>query len=85
MWRAGCLESGLQRGVGKSTFTDNGAVLAGLLHHVPMDKLRHILLLVRPDTILRRHRNLLARRHAATSPAAHGADGLLRSPGLQAR
>ncbi|MGW2939687.1 integrase core domain-containing protein [Streptomyces sp. NPDC001156] len=53
----------LQRQVGKPTFTDTDrAVLAGLLHHLPMDKLRHLLLLVRPDTLLRWHRDLLKRR-----------------------
>ncbi|MFF1688008.1 MULTISPECIES: integrase [unclassified Streptomyces] len=57
----------LQRQVGKPTFADtDGAVLAGLLHHLPMNKLRHLLLLVDPDTLLRWHRNLLKRRHAAT-------------------
>jgi putative transposase len=42
-------------------------LLAGLLHHLPLDKLRSIQLLVRPDTILRWHRDLLKRRHAAAS------------------
>jgi hypothetical protein len=36
-----------------ATFTDTDrAVHAGLLHRLSMDKLRHVLLLVRPDTIL---------------------------------
>ncbi|GAA1908833.1 hypothetical protein GCM10009753_45240 [Streptantibioticus ferralitis] len=49
----------LQHQVGKPRFTDTDrAFLAGLLHHLPMDKLRHLLLLVRPDTILRWHRDL---------------------------
>ncbi|GAA1908420.1 hypothetical protein GCM10009753_44570 [Streptantibioticus ferralitis] len=62
----------LQRQVGKPQFTDTDrAVLAGLLHHLPMDKLRHLLLLVRPDTILRWHRDLLKRRHAATCVPKH--------------
>ncbi|MGI5134314.1 MULTISPECIES: hypothetical protein [unclassified Streptomyces] len=57
----------LQRQVGKPAFTDTDhAILAGLLHHLPMNTLRRFLLLVRPDTILRRHRDLLNRRHAAT-------------------
>ena len=57
----------LQRQAGKPTFTGTDrAVLAGLLHHLPMDKLRHLLLLVHPDTILRWHRNLLKRRHAGS-------------------
>lgn len=58
----------LQRQVGEPTFTaTDRAVLAGLLHRLPADKLRHLLLLVQPDTILRWHRNLLKRRHAAAS------------------
>ncbi|SCE43587.1 hypothetical protein GA0115240_161227 [Streptomyces sp. DvalAA-14] len=57
----------LQRQVGKPAFTDTDrAIPAGLLHHLPMDKLCQLLLLVRPDTIMRWHRNLLQRRHAAT-------------------
>jgi hypothetical protein len=57
----------LQRQVGKPTFTGTDrAVLAGLLHHLPMDKLRHLLLLVHPNTLLRWHRDLLKPRHAAT-------------------
>lgn len=56
----------LQRQVGRPTFTDiDRMILAGLLHHVPVEKLRHLLLLVRPETILRWHRGLLKRRHAA--------------------
>ncbi|MEU5646041.1 integrase core domain-containing protein [Streptomyces milbemycinicus] len=57
----------LQRQVGKPVFTNSDrAVLAGLLHHLPKDRLRHLLLLVRPDTVLHWHRDLLRRRHAAT-------------------
>ncbi|MBO3682258.1 integrase core domain-containing protein [Streptomyces sp. NEAU-YJ-81] len=57
----------LQRQVGKPAFTDSDrAVLAGLLHHLPKDRLRHLLLLVRPETVMRWHRELLRRRHAAT-------------------
>ncbi|MFH9969942.1 hypothetical protein ACH4PR_53655 [Streptomyces mirabilis] len=42
----------LQRRVGKPTFTNTDrAVLAGLLHRLPTDKLRHLLLLVRPCTL----------------------------------
>ena len=43
------------------------ALLAALLHRLPRPTLRGLRLLVRPDTILRRHRILLARRHAAAS------------------
>jgi hypothetical protein len=32
-----------------------------------MHKLRHLVLLIRPDTILRWHRDLLKRRHASIS------------------
>lgn len=43
------------------------AWLAALVHPLPRPILRRLRLLVRPDTILRWHRNLLARRHAAVS------------------
>jgi hypothetical protein len=71
----------LQRQVGKPTFTDTDrAVLACLLHHLPMDRLRHLVLLVRPDTILRWHRDLLKRRHAATcGPKRRGRPPTIRS------
>src|SRR5262245_22249852 len=47
------------------------AWLAALVHPLPRPTLRRLRLLVRPDTILRWHRDLLARRHAAVSrPAA---------------
>ena len=38
------------------------ALLAALLHRLPRDVLRDLRLLVRPDTVLRWHRGLLARR-----------------------
>ncbi|MGI5144241.1 integrase core domain-containing protein [Streptomyces sp. CA-106110] len=71
----------LQRQVGKPTFTaTDRAVLAGLLHRLPADKLRRLLLLVRPDTILRWHRDLLKRRHAAVSrPHRRGRPPTVRS------
>ncbi len=71
----------LQRQVGKPAFTDTDrAVLAGLLHHLPMDKLRRLLLLVRPDTVLRWHRDLLRRRRAATcAPKRRGRPPTVRS------
>jgi len=57
----------LQRQVGKPAFTQTDRmVLAGLLHYLPVGKLRQLLLLVRPDTLLRWHRDLIKRRHAAT-------------------
>jgi putative transposase len=41
--------------------------LAALLHRLPRDVLRSLRLLVRPDTVLRWHRDLVARRHPAAS------------------
>lgn len=41
--------------------------LVGLLHPLPRPTLRGLRLLVRPDTILKWHRDLIARRHAAQS------------------
>jgi transposase len=71
----------LQRQTAKpvSTATDR-ALLAGLLHQLPMDKLRQLLLPVRPDTITRWHRDLLKRRHAATCvPRRRGRPPTVRS------
>ncbi|MEU4806998.1 hypothetical protein [Actinosynnema sp. NPDC023587] len=52
------------------------AFLAALLHRLPVRALRRLRLLVRPETVLRWHRDLLAHRHAAKShpsgPADHG-------------
>ncbi|WP_370076909.1 integrase core domain-containing protein [Streptacidiphilus sp. MAP12-16] len=57
----------LQRQVGGAVLTPGDrTMLAALLHHLPMAKLRQLQLLVRPDTLLRWHRDLLKRRHAAT-------------------
>nr|WP_202452071.1 hypothetical protein [Streptomyces sp. SID4948] len=39
------------------------AFLTALLHGSPKDVLRRMRLLVRPDTVLRWHRDLVARRH----------------------
>jgi transposase InsO family protein len=44
------------------------AWLAALLHQLPRPSLHHLRLLVRPDTVLRWHRDLVARRHASASP-----------------
>lgn len=41
--------------------------LAALLHRLPRGVLRRARLLVRPDTVLRWHRDLVSRRHAARS------------------
>jgi putative transposase len=43
------------------------ALLAALLHPVPRAALTRLRLLVRPDMILRWHRDLITRRHAARS------------------
>lgn len=43
------------------------AFLAALLHRLPRDVLRRVRLPVRPGTLLRWHRDLLARRHGAAS------------------
>jgi hypothetical protein len=43
------------------------AFLAALLHRLPPEALRRARLVVRPDTVLRWHRDLIARRHAAAS------------------
>ncbi|WP_344860420.1 hypothetical protein, partial [Planomonospora alba] len=49
----------LQRQVSKPAFTSGDRfVLAGLLGLLPGDTLRHLALLARPETILRRHRDL---------------------------
>lgn len=71
----------LRRQIGRPIFTDvDRAVLAGLLHHLPGEQLRRLLLLVRPDTILRWHRDLLRRRHAATCvPQRRGRPPTVRS------
>jgi transposase InsO family protein len=56
------------------------AWLAALLHPLPRPTLRGLRLLVRPDTILKWHRDLIARRHAAASrPRRLGRPRTLRS------
>jgi len=56
------------------------ALLAALLHPLPRPVLRRLRLLVRSDTILRWHRDLLARRHATASrPRRRGRPRTLRS------
>jgi hypothetical protein len=44
------------------------AFLSALLHRLPRDGLHRVLLLVRPETVLRWHRDLIAARHARRSP-----------------
>ncbi|WP_329375549.1 integrase core domain-containing protein [Streptomyces sp. NBC_01483] len=56
------------------------AFLAALLHRLPSEVLRRIRLVVRPDTVLRWHRDLVARRHAARSrPMRPGRPRTVRS------
>jgi hypothetical protein len=56
------------------------ALLAALLHKLPRDVLRRIRLLVRPETVLRWHRDLIIRRHAAISrPRSAGRPPTVRS------
>ncbi|MEV0053149.1 helix-turn-helix domain-containing protein [Saccharopolyspora shandongensis] len=56
------------------------AFLAALLHRLPRNVLRKLRLLVRPDTVLRWHRGLVARRHAALSkPKRPGRPHTVRS------
>jgi putative transposase len=43
------------------------ALLAALLHRLPRVALKDLHLVVRPDTVLRWHRDLVARRHAERS------------------
>ena len=61
----------LQRQLGpdRARFTPaDRALLAALLHRLPRHVLRRLHLAVRPDTVLRWHRELVARRHAQRSP-----------------
>jgi hypothetical protein len=55
-------------------------VVAALLHRLPRRVLGRLSLLVRPDTVLRWHRDLIASRHAARSrPKRSGRPRTLRS------
>ncbi len=64
----------LQRQLGSSkvrfSWADR-ALLAALLHRLPGDLLKRMHLVVRPDTVLRWHRDLIARRHARRSRLRH--------------
>jgi putative transposase len=56
------------------------ALLAALLHRLSSEVLRRIRLLIRPETVLRWHRDLLARRHGAISrPKRAGRPPTVRS------
>ena len=48
------------------------ALLAALLYRLPRRVLTHLHLIVKPDTVLRWHRDLVARRHAERSAAHRG-------------
>jgi len=73
----------LERQLGKEKVrfdASDWAFLAALLHRLPRDVLRNVRLLVRPDTVLRWHRDLIARRHAAVSrPKRPGRPRTVRS------
>ena len=60
------LERQLRGDLVRFTLADR-AWLAALLHPLPRTALNHLRLLVRPDTVLRWHRDLIARRHARRS------------------
>ena len=47
------------------------ALLAALLHQIPRDVLKRLHLVVRPDTVLRWHRDVVARRDAQRSRPRH--------------
>ena len=56
------------------------ALLAALLHGLPKDMLKRLHLAVRPDTVLRWHRDLIARGHARRSrPRSPGRPRTVRS------
>jgi hypothetical protein len=56
------------------------ALLAALLHHLKPETLRRMRLLIRPDTVLRWHRDLIKGRHAARStPRRPGRPPTVRS------
>ncbi len=60
--------------------TSDRAFLAALLHRLPLPTLRRVRLLVRPDTVLRWHRDLATRHHAALSrPKRPGRPRTVRS------
>jgi transposase len=61
-----------QLGPGRVRFTPRDRVLlAALLHRLPRDVLKRLHLVVRPDTVLRWHRDMVARRHARRSRPRH--------------
>ncbi|MBO3681656.1 integrase core domain-containing protein [Streptomyces sp. NEAU-YJ-81] len=73
----------LERQLGKEKVRfspSDRAFLAALLHRLPLPALRRVRLLVRPDTVLRWHRDLATRLHAALSrPKRPGRPRTVRS------
>ena len=64
----------LQRQLGpdRARFTPGDrALLAALLHRIPRDVLKRLHLVVRPDTVLRWHRDVVVHRHAQRSRPRH--------------
>ncbi|MFI7452784.1 hypothetical protein ACIBQX_35225 [Nonomuraea sp. NPDC049714] len=62
------LECQLGADTGVSFAPEERALLAAVLTSLPREVLRRLRLVVRPDTVLRRHRDLTKRRHARTCP-----------------
>ena len=61
-----------QLGPGRLRFTPaDRALLAALLHQLPRGVLKRLHLVVRPDTVLRWHRDMVARRYARWSRPRH--------------
>ncbi|GAB2474952.1 hypothetical protein GCM10027187_48950 [Streptosporangium sandarakinum] len=60
------LERRLGAGARVGFAPEDRAFLAALLTSPPREVLRRLRLLVRPDTVLRRHRDLMRRRHTRT-------------------
>nr|WP_237693355.1 integrase core domain-containing protein [Streptomyces sp. SID2888] len=59
---------GRQLSPGRARFApEDRTLLAALLAPLPREVLRRLRLLVQPDTVLRWHRNLIKKRHAASS------------------
>jgi putative transposase len=73
----------LERQLGKTRpqfFPADRAFFAALLHRLPLTALCQLQLPVRPETVLRWHRDLLVRRHAARSrPNGPGRPRTVRS------
>lgn len=70
-----------QLGIDKIRFApEDRAFLAALLQPLPRQTLRRLRLLIRPDTVLRWHRDLMKQRHANTCrPKQPGRPPTLRS------